>query len=148
MRDELFLAERGGGATLNGRPIRVSTTDALIRSLLATGFSYDLSERDEQLRVWSALQATVQGIRRDGSAALNLCYVAAGRLDGFWERPLQPWDIAAGALLVREAGGTVTAIDGGPFDPLGHEVVATNGHLHEAIREVVAAAHETADAGA
>jgi myo-inositol-1(or 4)-monophosphatase len=127
--------------------MRVSRTDALIRSLLATGFSYDLAERDGQLRIWREMQAMVQGIRRDGAAALNLCYVAAGRLDGFWERPLQPWDMAAGALLVREAGGTVTGFAGGPFDPFGNEVIATNGPLHEAIREVVCDAQETATVG-
>jgi myo-inositol-1(or 4)-monophosphatase len=85
MRDELFAAERGAGATLNDRPLRVSTIDSLIRSLLATGFSYDLDERDEQLVVWNVIQGITQGLRRDGAAALDLCYVGAGRLDGFWE---------------------------------------------------------------
>ncbi len=137
MRDELFVAERGRGATLNGEPLRVSTTRELIESLLATGFPYDLTQRAPSDALWTAFNGRCQGVRRDGAAALNLCYVAAGRLDGFWERPLQPWDVGAGALLVREAGGTVTALDGGPFDLYDHQVLATNGHLHEPMREVI-----------
>lgn len=140
MRDELFLAERGGGATVNGRTMRVSATDSLIRSLLATGFSYELAERTDQLRIWNTMQAQTQGIRRDGAAALNLSYVAAGRLDGFWERPLQPWDMAAGALLVEEAGGIVTDYAGGPFDPLGDGVIAANPALIRPITDIVHAA--------
>jgi myo-inositol-1(or 4)-monophosphatase len=138
MRDELFVAERGDGATLNGEPISVSTSRELIVSLLATGFPYDLSRRGPSNALWDAFNGRCQGVRRDGSAALNLCYVAAGRLDGFWEQPLQAWDIGAGALLVREAGGTVTALDGGPFDLYDHQVLATNGHLHEPMREIIA----------
>jgi myo-inositol-1(or 4)-monophosphatase len=137
MRDELFLAERGAGASLNDRPIRVSKTETLIRSLLATGFSYDLSERPEQLAIWGSMQAQTQGIRRDGAAALNLCYVGAGRLDGFWEKPLQPWDMAAGALIVQEAGGIVTDYEGGSFNPFGDGVTAANAALHGAIVDVV-----------
>lgn len=137
MRDELFAAERGGGATLNGQPIRVSAVDSLIRALLATGFSYDLTERAGQIGVWAALQAQTQGIRRDGAAALNLCYVAAGRLDGFWERPLQPWDLAAGSLIVQEAGGTVTALDGSDFMTFGDGIIAANATLHAILVETV-----------
>jgi myo-inositol-1(or 4)-monophosphatase len=140
MRDELFQAERGMGAWLNDRPIRVSTTDTLIRALLATGFSYDLSERAEQLAIWGVMQSRTQGIRRDGAAALNLCYVGAGRLDGFWEEPLQPWDMAAGALIVEEAGGLVTDYRGGTFDPFGAGVIAANPGLYAAILDVVQAA--------
>ena len=138
MRDELFAAERGRGATLNGAPLRVSAEETLIGSLLATGFPYDPALRAEGLAVWGDLMHRCQGVRRDGSAALNLAYVAAGRLDGFYERPLQPWDMAAGTLLVEEAGGTVTRYDGGPFDPYGREAVATNGALHAPLLEVVA----------
>jgi myo-inositol-1(or 4)-monophosphatase len=137
MRDELFVAERGGGASLNGVPLRVTEEDDLIRSLLATGFTYDLSRRAENDALWDAFNNRVQGVRRDGSAALNLAYVASGRLDGFWERPLGPWDIAAGALLVEEAGGRVSGYDGGPFSPYAREVVASNGPLHPALLAVI-----------
>lgn len=137
MLDELFVAERGKGATLNGEPIRVSTADALVRSLLATGFAYDPGGRAENLRMWSAFLDVAQALRRDGSAALNLCYVAAGRLDGYWERPLQPWDVAAGALLVQEAGGVITGYGGTSFDSYANEVIASNGVIHQAMEEVV-----------
>lgn len=137
MRDELFVAERGQGATLNERPLRVSTTDRLIRALIATGFPYDLDQRGEAMATWEGFLNTAQGTRRDGSAALNLCYVAAGRLDGFWERPLNAWDMGAGALMVMEAGGRVTGYNGGPFDPYGREIIASNGHLHQAMRQVI-----------
>jgi myo-inositol-1(or 4)-monophosphatase len=137
MRDELFVAERGVGGTMNGVPLRVTSEDKLIRSLLATGFPYDLDERAESDALWDAFNSRVQGVRRDGSAALNLAYVAAGRLDAFWERPLQPWDIAAGSLLVEEAGGRVTGYAGGPFSPYEREVVASNGPLHPAMLATV-----------
>jgi myo-inositol-1(or 4)-monophosphatase len=137
-RDELFEATRGGGATLNGKALGVSKTDELIRSLLATGFPYDLTARGESTALWNAFLNICQGTRRDGSAALNLAYVAAGRLDGFWERPLNPWDIAAGALIVQEAGGIVSGFDGGLFDPFDREVIASNGQIHDAMLEVVA----------
>ena len=137
MRDELFFAERGAGATLNGRPLRLSTASELIRALLATGFSYDLSERGEQLRVWERLQGQTQGIRRDGAAALNLAYVGAGRLDGFWERPLQPWDMAAGSLIVEEAGGIVSDYAGDLFTPFGDGVIAGNAAMHGAMLDAI-----------
>ena len=137
MRDELFVGERGRGASLNGEPLQVSTTDQLIRSLLATGFPYDIEQRAENSAIWDIFLNASQGTRRDGSAALNLCYVAAGRLDGFWERPLQPWDLAAGGLIVLEAGGTVTTYDEELFDPYRREVIASNGCLHEAMVGVV-----------
>ncbi len=139
MRDELFVAEQGQGATLNGEPIRVSTSRELIGSLLATGFPYDLSRRGPSNALWDAFNCRCQGVRRDGAAALNLCYVAAGRLDGFWEQPLQAWDVGAGAILVREAGGTVTALEGGRFDLYDHQVLATNGHLHAPMLEIISA---------
>lgn len=144
MRDELFRAERGGGAFLNERPLRVTETTELIRALLATGFSYDLSERAGQLEIWNELQGISQGIRRDGAAALNLCYVGAGRLDGFWERPLQPWDMAAGALIVEEAGGLVTDYDGGPHNVLGNSVIAGNAAIHRAMLDAIQRAPTTA----
>ncbi len=137
MRDELFVAERGGGATLNGAPIAVSKTDSLERSLLGTGFAYSEEERGENARVWNGFLGIAQGVRRDGSAALNLCYVAAGRLDGFWERPLNAWDLAAGSLLVEEAGGVVTGYDGTPFGPYRREIVCSNGHIHQELSEQV-----------
>jgi myo-inositol-1(or 4)-monophosphatase len=137
MRDELFVGERGRGASLNGEPLQVSTTDQLIRSLLATGFPYDIEQRAENSAIWDIFLNASQGTRRDGAAALNLCYVAAGRLDGFWERPLQPWDLAAGGLIVQEAGGTVTTYDEEPFDPYRREVIASNGQIHEAMVGVV-----------
>ena len=137
MRDELFVAERGGGATLNGAPIHVTTEGQLLRSLLATGFPYDPAKRTEALAVWDALMDACQGVRRDGAAALNLAWVACGRLDGFYERNLKPWDMAAGALIVEEAGGVVTDYAGGPFDLYGNEVVAAGAGLHASLQEVV-----------
>jgi myo-inositol-1(or 4)-monophosphatase len=137
MREELFVAERGKGATLNGEPLHVSAVDQLIRALLATGFPYDIEQRGENSAIWDVFLNASQGTRRDGAAALNLCYVAAGRLDGFWERPLQPWDIAAGGLMVLEAGGVATTYDEEPFDPYRREVIASNGHIHEAMVGVV-----------
>jgi myo-inositol-1(or 4)-monophosphatase len=137
MRDEAFVAVQGQGATLNDAPIRVSTTDALITSLLATGFPYDLSRREESNALWTAFNSRTQGVRRDGSAALNLCYVAAGRLDGFYERPLNAWDIGAGAIIVREAGGMVTALEGGPFAMYDGEVLASNPAMHELMLDVI-----------
>lgn len=137
MRDELFAAQRGQGAALNGRPIHVSTIDQLVQSLLATGFSYHLEERAENAAIWNEFLLTTQGPRRDGAAALNLVYVAAGRLDGFWERPLEVWDMAAGGLIVAEAGGRLGTYADAPFDPFAREIVATNGHLHDAMLEVI-----------
>ncbi len=136
MRDELFVGEAGGGATLNGAPIRVSAEADLTRALLATGFSYDPALREEAEVIWRELLFRAQGVRRDGSAALDLCWVAAGRLDGFYERPLQPWDMG-GSVIVTEAGGTIGRFDGTPFDPYGGEVIATNGHIHEALAAIV-----------
>lgn len=139
MRDELFAAARGRGATVNGAALHVSTTSLLIRSLLATGFPYDLSQRRASNALWQAFNSQVQGVRRDGSAALDLCYVAAGRTDGFWERPLNAWDMAAGVLIVTEAGGTVTSLTGGPYDIHDHQVLATNGHVHQEMIEIIRA---------
>jgi myo-inositol-1(or 4)-monophosphatase len=133
-RRELFTAERGVGAWLNGAPLRVSATDAMVDSVLCTGFPYNVHETaDEIVGLFGSFVARARAVRRLGSAALDLCYVAAGRLDGFWEQWLQPWDIAAGALLVEEAGGRVTRFDGGPFSSHGGQVVASNGQIHDAM---------------
>jgi myo-inositol-1(or 4)-monophosphatase len=138
-RQELFTATRGGGAFLNGKPMRVSTTQALIDAMLVTGFPYDVHARlDEIVGLFRAFVGRARAVRRLGSAALDLCYVAAGRMDGFWERDLKPWDIAAGALLVTEAGGCVSAIDGHPFTSRGRSVLAGNHLIHEAMRQVIA----------
>lgn len=138
MREELFAARRGAGATLNGTPLRVSETSALIRSLLVTGFSYDLSVRAMQAEAWRNFLTQVQAIRQTGSSAINLAYIAAGRLDGYWEWGTLPWDVAAGALLVSEAGGRITTMDGHPFQSAGRETLASNGVLHEAMLAVLA----------
>jgi myo-inositol-1(or 4)-monophosphatase len=108
LRDEMFSAERGQGAALNGRRIRVSSTPTLASALLCTGFPYDVRERSEFARHFSNFIMAAQGVRRDGAAALDLAYVAAGRFDGFWEEGLKPWDVAAGALIIEEAGGRVS----------------------------------------
>jgi myo-inositol-1(or 4)-monophosphatase len=140
VRDELFAAQRGGGAALNGRPIRVSSIPELGRALLVTGFPYDVRQHPERvLPLFTAFLTEAQAIRRDGSAALNLCYLACGRFDGFWEAALAPWDMAAGALIVEEAGGTVTDYVGGPFRLEGREILASNGLIHPAMRALIAA---------
>jgi myo-inositol-1(or 4)-monophosphatase len=136
LRDELFEARRGGGAFLNGRPIRVSKTDRLDRALMATGFPYDIRERlPETLARLGRVLAAAQGVRRGGSAALDLCYVACGRFDGFWEENLKPWDTAAGLLIVEEAGGRITTFSGGDYDIYAHDIVASNAILHDKILE-------------
>jgi myo-inositol-1(or 4)-monophosphatase len=140
---ELFVAEREGGARLNGRPIRVSATATLIDALLCTGFPYSIRERrDHQVQVFSGFLGKARAVRRLGSAALDLCYVAAGRFDGFWEEQLHPWDIAAGALIVEEAGGRVTNFSNGPIDLFGGQIVVSNGRLHEQMLTVIASPGE------
>jgi myo-inositol-1(or 4)-monophosphatase len=137
-RAELFTAERGVGAFLNGAPLRVSSTAALLDALLVTGFPYDVhTQAGDLVALFGAFLATARAVRRLGAAALDLCYVAAGRFEGFWEQHLKPWDVAAGALIVEEAGGRVTGMDGTPFDPAVAHLVASNGHLHEQILEVI-----------
>lgn len=137
--DELFAATRGAGATCNGRPIHVSDEGDLSRALLATGFAYDVHEsREDNLDHFAKFVKRVRGLRRDGSAALDLCYVAAGRFDGFWELKLHPWDVAAGNLIVDEAGGRTSDLSGNPPTGDGRETVASNGHLHDAMVEVLA----------
>jgi myo-inositol-1(or 4)-monophosphatase len=139
-RRELFTAERGVGAFLNGRRLRVSTTDALVDALLVTGFPYDVHARvDELMGLMGAFLGRAQAVRRLGSAALDLCYVAAGRMDGFWETDLKPWDLAGGALIVAEAGGRITALDGGPFSSRRGQVLAANTVIHAAMLDVIRA---------
>lgn len=130
--DELFIARKGGGAYLNGRPLRVSTCAQLADAFLVTGFPYNIASFPEY-REWHFPALVRRGIpiRRLGSAALDLAYVAAGRFDGFWEVGLQPWDIAAGVLLVAEAGGRITSYDGGPHTLTTRTIVATNGAIHD-----------------
>jgi len=130
--DELFTATKGGGAQLNGTPLSVSARAPLQNSLLGTGFPYDCAtDPANNFANFIAFQKKARGIRRAGAAALDLAYVAAGRLDGFWELKLKAWDVAAGVLLVREAGGTVTTFDGSPYDIFNDRIVASNGLIHD-----------------
>lgn len=138
MRDELFSARKGQGAYLNGKPIRVSRADRLISSLLATGFPYDRAVHEKNnMEYFRRLLMASQEVRRDGSAALDLCYVACGRFEGFWELKLKPWDTAAGSLLVREAGGMVSNFTGSEFSIHDEEILATNGRVHDAMLQVL-----------
>src|SRR5437867_1712768 len=138
-RRELFTAERGGGAFLNGVPLRVSSAERLVDALLVTGFPYDVHSRvNEVVGLFGAFVGQARAVRRLGSAAIDLCWVAAGRMDGFWESDLNPWDIAGGSLIVAEAGGRVTTTDGSAFSSRGGRVLATNGHLHDAMLDVIA----------
>jgi myo-inositol-1(or 4)-monophosphatase len=137
-RRELFTAERGRGALLNGRPIRVSNTESLLDAVVVTGFPYDVHTRvDEVVGLFGAFVARARAVRRLGSAAIDLCYVASGRMDGFWESDLKPWDIAAGALIVAEAGGSVSNVDGSPFASRSGHVLATNGRIHDVMLTVI-----------
>jgi len=132
-RGEMFAAERGGGATLNGEPIRVRTGASLDRALIATGFGYDADRRGRQAEVLRTVLPAVRDVRRAGAAAIDLAWVAAGRLDGYWERGLHRWDWAAGRLLVTEAGGEVRDLEDGP-----HGLVAAEPALVEALADLVA----------
>jgi len=135
-RRELFTAEQGGGAFLNGLPIRVSRSEALIDALLVTGFPYTVQQRvNDLVALFGAFIGRARAVRRLGSAALDLCYVAAGRFDGYYEQDIHPWDIAAGALLVTEAGGSVTGMAGETFNARQGGIVASNGLIH---REMLA----------
>jgi myo-inositol-1(or 4)-monophosphatase len=144
-RRELFSAVRGHGARLNGELVRVTSTMELVDAVITSGFPYDKhSNPDNNLREWSAFLQKIRGERRLGSAALDLAYVAAGRLDGYWEKDLKPYDVMAGVLLVREAGGTVSDYEGGP-DPQRQDrgrYVASNGRIHAAMLEVLRSARE------
>jgi myo-inositol-1(or 4)-monophosphatase len=137
-RKELFVAERGGGAFLNGRPIRVSDADSLVDSILVTGFPYDVHARvPELVGLFAEFIGKARAVRRFGSAAIDLCYIACGRMDGLWEQDLKPWDVAAGALIVAEAGGQVTDFAGGSFSARRPQwLVATNGRIHDDIVKI------------
>ena len=138
MAGELFTALKGQGARLNGIPIAVSTTTELSRALVATGFPYRLGERwQHSMRLFEAFYLNSHGVRRDGAAALDLCYVAAGRFDGFWEYELQPWDVAAGLLIVREAGGMVTDFQEQPSGIADRQVLASNGRIHGEMLKII-----------
>jgi myo-inositol-1(or 4)-monophosphatase len=136
IREEAYVAERGGGATLNGEPIRVSDTDELIQALIATGFPYDRPKMPEALELFGRFAAITRGMRRLGSTALDLCYVAAGRLDGYYERGIWAWDIAAGALILEEAGSKVMDYQGGMLDLEDRQIVASNGTLNAAMTKL------------
>ena len=136
--DELFVAQAGQGATVNGQPIHASTTAELPQALLATGFPYDRAEFPRALRSFEVMSLQSQAVRRAGSAVLDLCYVACGRLDGYWEHHVRAWDVAAGSLIVVEAGGTVTATDGSAFRVDAGQVLSSNGLLHAALTEALA----------
>lgn len=134
--NELFRAARGLGATRNRRPIQVSQTAELSKSLLVTGFAYDRRETtDNNYAEFCHLTHLTQGVRRSGSAALDLAHVACGRVDGYWERGIAPWDIAAGVVLLEEAGGKVSAYDGSPLSIESGRILATNGHIHAALSQ-------------
>ena len=136
--DELFFARKGDGSFLNGERLEVSTIEEIKQALLVTGFPYDVvTNPNNNLNHWTAFIMRAQALRRDGSAGLNLSYVAAGRFDGFWEMRLSPWDMAAGVLIVREAGGTVTSLSGETFSLFSGGVLASNGLIHEQMLDVI-----------
>lgn len=131
-RKELFTAERGQGAFLNGTRLHVSETETLLDAMLVTGFPYDIHHHgDDLVALFGVFLTKARAVRRLGSAAIDLCYVAAGRFEGFWEQQLKPWDLAAGSLIVEEAGGRVTGMDGHAFDLRAGHVLASNGRVHD-----------------
>lgn len=135
---EEFRGIRGQGSYLNDNPLKVSQTRSLENALLATGFPYDIHQKpDHVLHLFKEMTLRARGVRRAGSAALDLCFLAAGRFDGFWEEKLHPWDTAAGALIVEEAGGIVTAFDGSPYSPWDKTITAGNPFIHEAMLEIL-----------
>ncbi len=137
-RDELFAAERGAGAHLNGSPIHVSSIELLERGLVVSGFPYDVRERmNEYLPAWQKFLERAQGVRRLGSAAIDMCYVASGRIDGFWEFGLNAWDTAAGWIVIEEAGGKVTNTSGGLFENDRPSLLCSNGLIHDEMLEVL-----------
>ncbi len=138
VREECFTAMEGCGAYLNGKSIRVSDVDTLDKALLATGFPYDRRiNPDEYLLPFREFLKTAQEIRRPGAATIDMCYVASGRFDGFWEPKLQPWDIAAASVIVKEAGGKLSDYKGGEFSIYGKETLASNGKIHEEMLNVL-----------
>jgi len=138
MTQELWSAGKGLGATLNYNKIQVSTTDNLADSLLVTGFAYDRRETDDNnYAEFCYLTHLTQGVRRGGSASLDLCYVACGRLDGYWERGLKPWDLLAGVVILEEAGGIISAYDESKFELESGRILATNGNIHTALSKAL-----------
>lgn len=139
-RRELFSAVRGQGAKLNGRPIRVSSERQIERALLATGFAYDIGTASRNnLGLFARMAKRAQGVRRPGSAAIDLCWLAAGRIDGFWELKLHPWDTAAASLIVTEAGGKLSRIDGRPYGIFDADLLASNSRLHTVMANILSA---------
>ncbi|OFW14889.1 MAG: hypothetical protein A3F70_03845 [Acidobacteria bacterium RIFCSPLOWO2_12_FULL_67_14] len=138
-RRELFTAEWGSGASMNGRSLHVSDAEGLQDSLLVTGFPYDIKRTPDLVELFGVFLTRSRAVRRLGSAALDLCYVAAGRFEGFWEQHLKPWDVTAGALIVEEAGGRITGMDGAPFAPEKGHLVASNGRVHGEMLAVIEA---------
>jgi len=137
-RPELFVGVRNEGTTCNGQPIHVSQVSDLGKSLLVTGFGYDIAETDDNnLDEFCRFTLKTQGVRRTGSAAIDLCYVASGRFDCFWEMKLNPWDTAAGKVILEEAGGKLTTYDGAPYSIYGQQMIASNGHIHDEIIKVL-----------
>ncbi len=134
-QQEMFAAAKGMGAWLGDKRINVSKVDRLADALLATGFAPDLKGQERTLDWWRYFSFRAQSLRRTGSTALNLAYVACGRFDGYWAFDNHAWDVAGGFVLVREAGGLVTRIDGGPEDCFAPDQIATNGHIHAALQE-------------
>ena len=136
--DELFVAQRGVGAFLNGRKIKVSSNKRIVRSLVVTGFPYDIhSDSRKVMKSFAKVIVNVQGVRRLGSAALDLAYVAAGRFEAFWEKGLKPWDVAAGSLFVEEAGGRVSEFNGGNNYIFGNTMLASNGLIHNSMIRLI-----------
>jgi myo-inositol-1(or 4)-monophosphatase len=138
MLNELFTAEKEKGAFLNGNRISVSKRSNLSESLLVTGFPYDVKQNRKNFKYFRKFVLSSQAVRRDGSAALDLCYTAMGRFDGFWEFSLSPWDMAAGSLILKEAGGKITLSDGRPFSIYKGEVLASNGPIHTQMTRILA----------
>ena len=136
-RNELFAAERGKGASLNNKPIRVSETEDLSEALIVTGFPYDFKTRENFARHLTDFLLHSRGVRRDGSAAIDMAYIACGRFDGFWEEGLNPWDMAAGVLLIEEAGGRISGYDNAKFSIYSPPVVASNGLIHSQMLSVL-----------
>jgi len=137
-RDELFVAEKGKGAFLNNKKIKVSKTKKIKDALVSTGFPYNKEAKRKNLALFTNVMENAQAIRRAGSAAIDLCYVACGRFDGFWELELSPWDTAAGILMIEEAGGTITMLKGEKFDIFKKEIVCTNSKIHKEMLSVLA----------
>ncbi len=136
-RNELFAAARGRGASLNNKPIRASATENLGDALIVTGFPYDIKHREKFARHLTEFLLTSRGVRRDGSAAIDMAYVACGRFDGFWEEGLSPWDVAAGVLLIEEAGGQVSYYDGSRFSIYAPPICVSNGLIHSQMLDVL-----------